>query len=346
MSNINFLSNSKDEKGSKKEENEEIKWSKPDISLDTKKEEKKKPKKKFFGLFSKKKKVKKEDKPVLGSKIKEEKPLIPVKERPALVSPVPTQKTIINNDLKIQPTSEKEDISIVPKKDNADASNAPIPSKDKNNNKNITANGGVGSMEWKNPEILGTNLIKNEIVSFFDWKKNIAILLVFVLLSCAAMGVSYAWLVSWGDEKKEEAKLFAIEFDKLKQKVENAEEEAEDAVVFKEKLKLASILLDKHIYWSNFFKFLEKNTIGDVYYTGGFSGNRNGKYSMSSKTISFNVVSEQVKALRKNELVIDANVSSGEFKAGSKEEDEEVGFTLNFTVDTSIFTADPSTFEK
>lgn len=192
---------------------------------------------------------------------------------------------------------------------------------------------------WHNPEILETNLIKDEIISFFDWKKNILVLSFFVFLSLAIIGVAYFWLDSWGKRKEAENLSFVNDFAKLQSEIRTMDRELQEAVVFKKKLSLVKDLLDNHIYWTNFFDFLEKNTVEDVYYTGGFKGGRSDQYSMSAQTSSFNVVAEQVRALRQNDIVLDVSVSSGTLKSSSKEEGggDMVDFTLNFVINPSVF---------
>lgn len=190
---------------------------------------------------------------------------------------------------------------------------------------------------WHNPEILETNLIKDEIIFFFDWKKNVAILLFFVFLSSATIALAYFWLDSWGKRKEVENQSFISSFAKLQSDIRKKELEMAEISVFKNRISAAKTLLDNHVYWTNFFEFLEKNTIGEVYYTGGFSGNNKGQYSISAKTKNFNILAEQIKSLRENEKITDISVSSGDIKAADKESEEELGFTLNFTVDPSIF---------
>lgn len=190
---------------------------------------------------------------------------------------------------------------------------------------------------WHNPEILETNLIKDEIIFFFDWKKNVAILLFFIFLSGATVTVAYFWLDSWGKRKEVENQNFVSSFTKLQSIIKKKELEMADIFAFKKRISAAKTLLDNHIYWTNFFEFLEKNTIEEVYYTGGFSGNNKGQYSISAKTKNFNILAEQIKSLRENEKITEISVSSGDIKTADKESEEELVFTLNFTVDPSVF---------
>ena len=71
-------------------------------------------------------------------------------------------------------------------------------------------------------------------------------------------------------------------------------------------------MLKHHIYWTNFFQFLEENIMTDVYLMGGgFSGNTIGKYSFSVIGDSFSTITNQIKVLKNNKDVYEVIVNSG-----------------------------------
>lgn len=185
--------------------------------------------------------------------------------------------------------------------------------------------------EWKEEEILETNLIKDEITVFFNWQKNIAILLIFVVLSALAVGVVYGGLSWWGSQKEKESQYFAERFIETDKEISRVEEEVKEILIFKKKLSLANSLLGQHIYWTNFFKFLEENTLADVYYLG-FSGDNKGKYNMSVNAKDFNVIQAQVKQMLSSEYVLGASVDQASIVAG------EISFELKLLIDPAIFT--------
>lgn len=62
-------------------------------------------------------------------------------------------------------------------------------------------------------------------------------------------------------------------------------------------LKAIDDLLNQHIYWSNWFSFLEKYTLPDVYYTE-FTGNSSGTMNLTAVTDDYETVTQQINAFR------------------------------------------------
>ncbi|MDD5290560.1 MAG: hypothetical protein PHZ04_00395 [Patescibacteria group bacterium] len=193
--------------------------------------------------------------------------------------------------------------------------------------------------EMNGGETLETNLIKGEITVFFDWQKNAAFLIVSMILAAIVVGAIYGWLSWWGSQKEEENQYFVERFSELDKEIARVEGEAKKVLVFKKKLSLVNSLLDQHIYWTNFFKFLEENTLADVYYSG-FAGDNKGKYSLTANAKNFSVIQAQVERFLSSEYISEASVSeagisTAERKAG---EANEIAFGLKLVIDPVIFT--------
>lgn len=191
--------------------------------------------------------------------------------------------------------------------------------------------------KWEAPQILETNLIKNDIIIFYDWQKKIIILLIVVVLSCIMIGVAYFGLF-WIEEKKEAEEQYIIKnIEKVKDDIVIAEKNVSDALEFKKKLNQVSTLLDKHVYWSNFFAFLEKNTLSDVNYIS-FSGDIKGNYGLPASAKSFNLIDAQVIQMLSDDHVIGASVREGSIDAEQKEKSAGVNFKINLSLNPKIFT--------
>ena len=205
-----------------------------------------------------------------------------------------------------------------------------------------------GSEEkWKKAKILETNLIKGELASFFNWKKGILVLIFYFLFSGLIVAGFYGGLLLW-EKQRESLKLeySGKILDLEEQVIKPLEEEAKKILTVKEKIKLAKSLLDRHIYWTNFFKFLEDNTLTDVYYTSSFAGDTNGEYSFSARTRNFKMILDQVNIMRGNDNVEKVIVSGGSVKSsgsieqGGGDGQSDVGgvdFKLELTINPNIF---------
>lgn len=225
----------------------------------------------------------------------------------------------------------------------------PATSKNKkigiSNTKNIIKEKFFKKNKWKAQKILTTNLVKDEVTTFFDSKKNFKFLLKNVLYVCLAVIVIYAGLIFWEIRAARQREFVVGKIEDIKLDIIKIESDIKVVNIFQKKLELANSLLEKHIYWTNFFKFLEENTLTNVYYTSGFSGDTKGKYSFSAQTDSFSSIADQIMALRLNEKILTASADGGQL-AISKVEDKDtesnaqsshVSFQLQMSIDKDVF---------
>ena len=122
-----------------------------------------------------------------------------------------------------------------------------------------------------------------------------------------------------------------------KAEIVNLEKEAKEIDKFQRKVKIVNDLLDKHIYWTNFFTFLEDNLLTNVYLDSTFEGNTDGSFNLTSKAKSFTDLTNQSRVFRKSDKVSNLQISSGEVMGSVEEKGKEVEFDLNLEVDPSIF---------
>jgi len=202
--------------------------------------------------------------------------------------------------------------------------------------------------KWQKARILETNLIRGELASFFDWRKGILTLIFYMVLSSLAVAAMYGGLLLW--EKRETAERVDGRLNKMRELNEKVvkplEEEAREILAVRKNIKLARDLLDNHIYWTNFFKFLEDNTLSEVYYTSAFTGDLGGQYSFLSRTKDFKMILAQVNVMRMNDYVKRVTVSSGLVRSSTalagkgKSGEGEMGgvdFALELLIDPGIF---------
>ena len=205
--------------------------------------------------------------------------------------------------------------------------------------------------EWESSHILETNLIKGEFVAFFQLKKNLIFLSVFIIFACLTVAGIYGGLTFWDKQKKQPVVVNSEKIDNLNKAIGQLEEEIKQMSMLEDNLKLASQLLGKHIYWTNFFKFLEDINIPNVSYDA-ISFNNSGEYSFSARTKNFRAILDQVNIIRLNEYVKEVKVSGGKVSvgqdAGKKSESQKKGeettgvdFTLKFSIDPVLFTKGP-----
>ncbi|MEA3449791.1 MAG: hypothetical protein U9Q85_02330 [Patescibacteria group bacterium] len=193
---------------------------------------------------------------------------------------------------------------------------------------------------WQAPRMVATNLIQNEVVSYVDWSGRIRLLLVALLAPLLISVFTYIALVYLDVQARTKANILGAEIESLNKQVESAEKGIVEVDQFKGRLALIENLLDKHIYWTRLFVFLEKNILSDSTILGGFAGNTLGEYNFSIVSTAYSDVVEQIMVLRQNPLVESVEVSEarqGVVKFSESGQAAGVTYILKLKLDPRIF---------
>ncbi len=202
-------------------------------------------------------------------------------------------------------------------------------------------------VDLRNPDVLDVNLVRDEIIIFFNWKKNLIITFLLIILSCLFIYEVSKGLDYWEEVESLKAERIEKQIEGLKKDVVELNNKANNALLFKEKSLAFSKLLDNHIYWSNFFKWLENNTLNTVKYSG-FNGTISGIYSLTATAPTYAEASWQAKVLKESPYIKDVEISSVNLVEHTETTEGENGeiietsyknvlFTVNFQIEQSIF---------
>ena len=193
----------------------------------------------------------------------------------------------------------------------------------------------------QNPKILEVNLIREETQKEFNWRRGSKVL-------GAALGVSlliaaefYFGLKWW--QQDEEARLAATkaDVDRVAQDVSDFRKKSAPLLFYRERTQEAGNLLVNHIYWTNFFSWLEKNTLSTVTF-GGFTGKDDGVYVLSGVAGSYADVSWQAKVLRADPLTKKVDITTVNTSGGKSAEDLAKEAAQGGKAATSTSTSTPS----
>lgn len=189
----------------------------------------------------------------------------------------------------------------------------------------------------KKDEVIGVNLVKDEIIQFFDWQKNVLYLLVAIFISLFVVSLGY-WGISWWSNgvKVEKDQFMAQDYYRINKQLRELEPQVQEIKIFQERLNKADFLLERHIYWTNFFDFLERNTLADVYFSS-FSGNTGGGYTLNAKGRYFEVLDAQKKKFLEDEVVTSAKITGGSVVASKGGGQEGIAFNIEIKIDPRIF---------
>jgi hypothetical protein len=195
----------------------------------------------------------------------------------------------------------------------------------------------------QNPKILEVNLIKDEMRESFNLAKHGKTLLFTLLVTALFVLEIYLGLNWWSTY--EEKRLMETEslFNDISEKIRNMKKESDQVAAFRQRVELADALLNRHVYWSNFFVWLEQNTLSSVSYQD-FSGTNNGEYNLSASTRAFRDVSWQARLFLADPSVISVSIDQG---SGDRDfeniDNNHNGDNINFSIDLKI---DPKIFNS
>ena len=189
----------------------------------------------------------------------------------------------------------------------------------------------------QNPKILDVNLVKEEIQVSFDWKKNLSVLAAVIVVAFLLLAEIYAGLNWWEAGEIRNSQKISADLAEVNKGIDLLRAQADTALAYKNKTTLISALLADHVYWSNFFSWLERNTLSDVKYAG-FSGGLSGSYTLAATAKNLAEVSWQVKTLLASPLVIKASVDGASVNVDRQEgKASAVNFNLDLQLKPDIF---------
>jgi hypothetical protein len=187
---------------------------------------------------------------------------------------------------------------------------------------------------FSNPEILEVDLIKDEVEVGFNWRKNLWIMAGLVFLVVIVAGEIYGTLYLW--EKNEiylKADKLRSETKIIDKEISEAKAKATEATAFKDELNFLSPIFNGHIYWTNFFKYLEKNTLADVSYAS-FKGDTSGNYALHAFVKDFRAIGVQLKSFLSDPETTTATIANEKINNTDK---VGVSFDLNLSIKRTLF---------
>jgi hypothetical protein len=204
--------------------------------------------------------------------------------------------------------------------------------KKSNQDKSDHSNGSL-----QNPKILEVNLVKGQAFISFDWHKGLVVLFLVLALAAALVAEIYFGLDWWETQELTKAQNLSAQTAATNAEVVQLKQQINAALNYKAKSADFSALVANHIYWTNFFGWLEKNTLSTVKYNG-FSGDLSGTYTLAATAPTYADVSWQAKALLNDSWTEKVEVlSAAAAKCSNRNQPGAVGFNLTLQVNPRIF---------
>ncbi len=184
----------------------------------------------------------------------------------------------------------------------------------------------------------GITLIPEEKVSAKEAKKSKRkiVLIVIILVMATIFGGLYFYLRLSIDSMVAEIKKVEADLAITSQKIKDVEEEKNQAQIFQKQLKVANKLLENHVYWTNFFNFLEKNIVADVYFSNLIGGS-DGQIILTGVAKSYKAVGRQIISFRTAEEMENVFVSSASASVDPEGKVSEVNFDARLKLKPEMF---------
>lgn len=208
--------------------------------------------------------------------------------------------------------------------------------KSQRNNKNDK----LGSVS-QNPKILDVDLIRGEMPARFDLKRHAGTLFFALIIAALFIAEVYLGLDWWSNYETNRLEQSKKRADVISEEIRQMQNASDQISSFKERVNLADTLLSSHIYWTNFFTWLESNTLSSVLYEG-FSGKNDGEYELAATTKAFRDISWQTRLLLADPNVLSVSIDSGSDakdpeKPDTGQEIGDISFSIKLKVDPKIF---------
>lgn len=194
---------------------------------------------------------------------------------------------------------------------------------------------------WDRPTLTETNLVGGQTTLYFNWNKFWLVLTQWLVVTLFFLSLCGALLYLWQQRQNRQAADVTNRFSKINQLITLTENEVGGVLDFRTRLIMVNDMLSRHIYWNNFFSFLEKNTLPNVFYQD-FTGTPDGEYVLRARTDSFDSMAKQIKVFRRSADVLEVNSEGGDMvknepdeKASSSEGVAPVT-QLNFSIHLKI----------
>ncbi|MDP3964774.1 MAG: hypothetical protein Q8Q20_03935 [bacterium] len=197
---------------------------------------------------------------------------------------------------------------------------------------------------------LDVNLMPADLIEGLDPKRRLFQYMIALIVSCLVVGGAYLGLSYYEQSIHQDSENLAKQINEVEKTIEDLRDEQRAALVLKSRIDHVTELLDKHVYWSNFFTLLEKYTLSEIQYenfSGSFVQGTAPSFSMNALGKDFQSIAKQIKAFEEaTDFITQVNVLSGNQTAASETSPSAVNFPLQISVKEEIFYKVPESAEE
>lgn len=184
-------------------------------------------------------------------------------------------------------------------------------------------------------KLFGTNLMRGQEFQFFDWQRA-----GIVIGSITVIVIAVLWGIRWQIQRSGvqlATVAYETELAQRRTRLAELQKTAEGFSGLRQQAQWASALLQEHVYWSNFFTYLEEQTVPGVWYED-FSGKTEDEYALKAQAPDFVTFIRQLQVWKEADTTYTRFFSVDEVSLDTGEgEGETVEFSVTFAVTPELF---------
>lgn len=246
-----------------------------------------------------------------------------------------TQPAMQSAQTSVQPSGEKKQTPPAPAKKTAEQpepAKKPEPKQDTSQQQKPAINTGEVA-PFTGATTFGTNLMRGQEFQFFDWRRA-AVIMGGTVMAVVVMAFGIRWFIQISGSAPQLSDVQG-QLAERRDQVAQLTTELGTYTHIQEQAQWASDLLAQHVYWSNFFIYLEGYTIPGVWYEE-FNGEIGSAYSLEAHAVDFDTFVEQLHVWKTNTQYT-RFFTVPEVTLTDDATDTTVDFTVNFAVAPEIF---------
>ncbi|MFA6422631.1 MAG: hypothetical protein WCV92_04495 [Candidatus Buchananbacteria bacterium] len=183
------------------------------------------------------------------------------------------------------------------------------------------------------------NLIPEELI--YQTQQNplakVAVLLLLTIIGIGLVAASYYYIDYQQSKISDQIALIQEENVKLSKELNEYKKIQEQNNLNARRVTAIGNVLESHIYWSKFFKLLEKNTLDDVYFSS-FSADTSGAIALPAVAKDYNSAINQIAAFRQaKDFAQEVKVNSMQMSVDQKRGTKAIGFEIKVILAKNIF---------
>ena len=178
----------------------------------------------------------------------------------------------------------------------------------------------------ENPKVLELDLIKGETRRGFNFAQHFGALIFPLLITIIFIVEIYLGLNWWSNYENNRILEIEEKTQLLGTEIRSLQKEFDVLKNLEDRVDLSRELVSNYNNWTQFFAWLEKNTLSSVLYKG-FSGERGSIYALSATARSYREVSWQARAFLADPMIESVSIDAANGNLSINHEEEEVSAT-------------------